>query len=125
MDSRRATTICNRSAIQILWKIVPIVLIVYVIRIYQETPLPDYTNILTSILLSLDREGLIKSGPDLSPEDLSGAHWPINRQPYLLETSLPGVFAIGDVRSGSIKRVASAVGEGSIAISFIHKVLQE
>ena len=75
--------------------------------------------------ISLDREGFIKSGPDLSPEDLSGAHWPINRQPYLLETSLPGVFAVGDVRSGSIKRVASAVGEGSIAISFIHKVLQE
>ena len=75
--------------------------------------------------VSLDREGFIKSGPDLSPEDLSGTHWPINRQPYLLETSLPGVFAVGDVRSGSIKRVASAVGEGSIAISFIHKVLQE
>ncbi|HMG39569.1 MAG TPA: FAD-dependent oxidoreductase [Nitrososphaeraceae archaeon] len=75
--------------------------------------------------VSLDREGFIKSGPDLSPEDLSEAHWPINRQPYLLETSLPGVFAIGDVRSGSIKRVASAVGEGSIAISFIHKVLRE
>jgi thioredoxin reductase (NADPH) len=47
------------------------------------------------------------------------------RQPYLLETSLPGVFAVGDVRGGSIKRVASAVGEGSIAISFVHKVLQE
>jgi thioredoxin reductase (NADPH) len=75
--------------------------------------------------VSLDREGFIKSGPDLSPEDLSGTHWPTNRQPYLLETSLPGVFAVGDVRSGSIKRVASAVGEGSIAISFIHKVLQE
>ena len=59
--------------------------------------------------VSLDREGFIKSGSDLSPEDLSGAHWPINRQPYLLETSLPGVFAVGDVRSGSIKRVASAV----------------
>jgi hypothetical protein len=47
------------------------------------------------------------------------------RQPYLLETSLPGVFSVGDVRGGSIKRVASAVGEGSIAISFVHQVLQE
>ena len=56
---------------------------------------------------------------------LGTARWPLARAPYLLETSLPGVFAVGDVRSGSIKRVASAVGEGSIAISFIHKVLQE
>ena len=63
--------------------------------------------------------------PLLSPDDLSAAHWPLARPPYLLETSLPGVFAVGDVRGGSIKRVASAVGEGSIAISFVHQVLQE
>ena len=75
--------------------------------------------------LVLDAKGFIKTGPDLSPEDLSAAHWPLARQPYLLETSLPGVFAVGDVRGGSIKRVASAVGEGSIAISFVHQVLQE
>ncbi|MGB8936614.1 MAG: hypothetical protein WCC17_16090 [Candidatus Nitrosopolaris sp.] len=50
---------------------------------------------------------------------------PIILAPYLLETSLPGVFAVGDVRGGSVKRVASAVGEGSIAISFVHKALQE
>jgi thioredoxin reductase (NADPH) len=56
---------------------------------------------------------------------MSTAHWPLARKPYLLEASLPGVFAVGDVRGGSIKRVASAVGEGSIAISFVHKVLQE
>jgi thioredoxin reductase (NADPH) len=73
----------------------------------------------------LDSKGFIKTGPDLSPEDLSAASWPLPRPPYLLETSLPGVFAIGDVRGGSIKRVASAVGEGSIAISFVHQVLQE
>jgi thioredoxin reductase len=54
---------------------------------------------------------------DLSPENLSAAHWPLGRSPYLLETSLPGVFAVGDVRGGSIKRIASAVGEGSIAPS--------
>jgi thioredoxin reductase (NADPH) len=75
--------------------------------------------------VALDAKGFIKTGPDLSPEDLSSARWPLARPPYLLETSLPGVLAIGDVRGGSIKRVASAVGEGSIAISFLHQVLQE
>ena len=75
--------------------------------------------------VALDAKGFIKTGPDLSPENLSAARWPLARPPYLLETSLPGVFAVGDVRGGSIKRVASAVGEGSIAISFVHKVLQE
>jgi thioredoxin reductase (NADPH) len=73
----------------------------------------------------LDAKGFIKTGPDLLPENLSAARWPLARQPHLLETSLPGVFAVGDVRGGSIKRIASAVGEGSIAISFVHKVLQE
>ena len=73
----------------------------------------------------LDSKGFIKTGPDLSSEYLSAVNWPLARQPYLLETSLPEIFAVGDVRSGSIKRVASAVGEGSIAISFIHQVLQE
>jgi thioredoxin reductase (NADPH) len=75
--------------------------------------------------ITLDDKGFIKTGPDLSTENLSAAGWPLTRQPYLLETSLPGVFAVGDVRGGSIKRVASAVGEGSIAISFVHQVLQE
>jgi thioredoxin reductase (NADPH) len=73
----------------------------------------------------LDDKGFIKTGIDLSPDNLITASWPLTRQPYLLETSLPGVFAVGDVRGGSIKRVASAVGEGSIAISFVHKALQE
>jgi len=75
--------------------------------------------------ITLDAKGFVKTGSDLSPENLSAAHWPLVRPPYLLETSLPGVFAVGDVRGGSIKRVASAVGEGSIAISFVHQVLQE
>ena len=74
--------------------------------------------------LVLDTKSFIKTGPDLSPENLSAARWPLTRQPFLLETSLPGIFAVGDVRGGSIKRVASAVGEGSIAISLIHKVLE-
>jgi thioredoxin reductase (NADPH) len=75
--------------------------------------------------VALDAKGFIKTGPALSPEDLRAAHWPLARQPYLLETSLAGVFAVGDVRGGSVKRVASAVGEGSIAISLVHQVLQE
>jgi thioredoxin reductase (NADPH) len=75
--------------------------------------------------ITLDSKGFIKTGLDLSPENLIAARWPLARQPYLLEASLPGVFAVGDVRGGSIKRVASAVGEGSIAISFVHKLLQE
>jgi thioredoxin reductase (NADPH) len=72
----------------------------------------------------LDEQGFIKTGHDLAPEDLAGIVWP-KRPPFLLETSLPGVFAVGDVRSGNIKRVASAVGEGSIVVSFVHRVLAE
>ena len=75
--------------------------------------------------IALDAKGFINTGPDLSQENLNASSWPLTRQPYLLETSLPNVFAVGDVRGGNIKRVASAVGEGSIAISFVHKVLQE
>jgi thioredoxin reductase (NADPH) len=75
--------------------------------------------------VALDAKGFIKTGPDLTPEDLAGAQWPLERPPYLLETSRPGVFAVGDVRCGNIKRVASAVGEGSIAISFVHRVLAD
>jgi thioredoxin reductase (NADPH) len=75
--------------------------------------------------VALDNKGFIMTGSDLSEENLSDSGWPLARQPYLLETSLPGVFAVGDARGGSIKRVASAVGEGSTAISLVHKVLQE
>lgn len=75
--------------------------------------------------LTLDARGFIKTGPDLSREELNAARWPLSRPPHLLETSRPGVFAVGDVRAGNIKRVASAVGEGSIAVSFVHQVLQE
>ncbi len=75
--------------------------------------------------LALDEKGFIKTGPDLSADDLARAAWPSTRPPFLLETSRPGIFAVGDVRSGNIKRVASAVGEGSIAIAFTHRVLQQ
>jgi thioredoxin reductase (NADPH) len=73
--------------------------------------------------VALDGRGFIKTGPDLSPEDLVTSGWPLARSPYLLETNRPGVFAVGDVRGGNIKRVASAVGEGSIAVAFVHQVL--
>ncbi len=75
--------------------------------------------------LTLDAKGFIKTGPDLSKEELEAADWPLKRLPYLLETSRPRIFAVGDVRSGNVKRVASAVGEGSIAVSFVHRALAE
>jgi thioredoxin reductase (NADPH) len=75
--------------------------------------------------LVLDDRGFIKTGDVLIEEELRRAGWPLARRPYLLETSCPRVFAAGDVRSGSVKRVASAVGEGSICVQFIHRVLAE
>jgi thioredoxin reductase (NADPH) len=71
----------------------------------------------------LDERGFIKTGSALTREDLDAAQWPLARAPHLLETSRPAVFAIGDVRGGNVKRVASAVGEGSIAVAFVHQVL--
>jgi thioredoxin reductase (NADPH) len=73
----------------------------------------------------LDEKGFVKTGADLSLEELARAKWPLVRAPYLLETSRPGIFAVGDVRSGNVKRVASAVGEGSIAVAFVHQVLHQ
>ena len=67
----------------------------------------------------------MKTGPDLSPEDLARSKWSLARPPYLLETCRPGIFAVGDVRGGNVKRVASAVGEGSIAVAFVHQVLRQ
>jgi thioredoxin reductase (NADPH) len=75
--------------------------------------------------VALDANGFIRTGSDLTKADLAAARWPLARAPHLLETSLPGVFAVGDVRAGNVKRVASAVGEGSIAVSFVHQVLKE
>jgi len=93
-------------------------------RIFVMTGADPNTSWLNGCLV-LDAKGFIKTGSDLSPENLSATGWSLKRQPYLLETSLPGVFAAGDVRGGSIKRVASAVGEGSTVISFVHKIIQE
>ena len=75
--------------------------------------------------VALDSKGFVKTGTDLSQGDLVAAHWPLTRAPFVLETSLPGVFAVGDVRSSSMKRVASAVGEGASAVALVHRVLQQ
>jgi len=75
--------------------------------------------------LALDSKGFIKTGSALTTDELTAAKWPLRRAPHLLETSLPGVLAVGDVRSGSTKRVASAVGEGSIAVATVHQILAE
>ena len=71
--------------------------------------------------VALDSKGFVKTGTDLSQADLVAAHWPLTRAPFVLETSLPGVFAVGDVRSSSMKRVASAVGEGASAVALVHQ----
>jgi thioredoxin reductase (NADPH) len=73
--------------------------------------------------IALDSSGFIKTGADLAADDLDSAIWPPGRRPYLFETSVPGVFAVGDIRSGSVKRVASAVGEGSVVVQLVHRVL--
>jgi thioredoxin reductase (NADPH) len=74
--------------------------------------------------VAMDNKGFILTGRDLDPV-LNDYHWPLPRAPLMLETSQPGVFAVGDVRAGNVKRVASAVGEGSIAISLVHRVLAD
>jgi thioredoxin reductase (NADPH) len=75
--------------------------------------------------VALDEKGFVRTGSDLSAQDLTSARWPLTRAPQLLETSVAGVFAVGDVRSGSAKRVASAVGEGSVCVQLVHRALQE
>jgi len=75
--------------------------------------------------LQLDEKKFVKTGADLLPEDLVTAHWPLPRRPYLMESSIPGVFCVGDARAASVKRVASAVGEGSICIQLVHRALGE
>jgi thioredoxin reductase (NADPH) len=71
-----------------------------------------------------DDNGFVLTGPDLLIEGQLPAEWPLERQPYFLETSAPGVFAAGDVRGQSVKRVASAVGEGAMAVTLVHRYLE-
>ncbi len=75
--------------------------------------------------VELDDHGFVKTGTQLQAEDLASGAWPLPRRPYLLETSAPGVFAAGDARAGSTKRIASAVGEGSSCVQFVHQCLKE
>ena len=70
-----------------------------------------------------DEEGYLVTGPDLGRGDTLPSNWSLNREPYYLETSMPGVFAAGDVRHSSIKRLASAVGEGAMVVAFVHRYL--
>ncbi len=71
--------------------------------------------------IALDRHGYVLTGSDVR----AAGRWELERDPYLLETSVPGIFACGDVRFGPVKRVAAAVGEGSMAIAFVHQYLKE
>ncbi len=75
--------------------------------------------------VALDDKGFVKTGTDLTAEDLSRTRWPVTRAPFLFETNRHRVFAVGDVRSGSVKRVASAVGEGSVCVQLVHRALAE
>jgi thioredoxin reductase (NADPH) len=76
-------------------------------------------------IIERDERGFILTGRDLLPEGKRPKGWTLAREPGLLETNIPGVFAVGDVRHGSIKRVASGVGEGSVAIQFVHQYLSK
>jgi thioredoxin reductase (NADPH) len=71
-----------------------------------------------------DERGFVLAGPDLVAEGQRPAGWPLDRAPYHLETSVPGVFVAGDVRAESAKRVASAVGEGAMAVMLVHRYLE-
>ena len=92
-------------------------------HVFMMTGASPRTNWLKGCL-ALDDKGFILTGRDLD-EITTGPAWQLRRGPLMLETSLPGVFAVGDIRSGSVKRVASAVGEGAIAVSLLHRVLAE
>ena len=76
-------------------------------------------------LVRRDPKGFVLTGADLTDDDGELRNWPLQRDPYPFETSVPGIFAAGDVRSGSVKRVASGVGEGSVAVSSVHRYLAE
>ncbi len=76
-------------------------------------------------VIERDERGFILSGPDLMRDGKPPKGWPLDRDPGLLETSVPGIFVVGDVRHGSVKRVASGVGEGSVAVSFVHQYLSK
>lgn len=103
-------------------------------RMTNETETVDATRLFIFIgaepqtdwlegVVARDSHGFLLTGPDLMAGGKRPKGWPLDRDPYLLETSVPGIFAGGDVRRGSIKRVASGVGEGAMAVSFVHQYL--
>jgi thioredoxin reductase (NADPH) len=75
--------------------------------------------------LALDEKGFVRTGTDLDANDMTSGRWPLTRQPYMFETTVPRIFAVGDVRCGSVKRVAAAVGEGSACVQLVHRALAE
>lgn len=83
-----------------------------------------YTEWLTDVLC-LDPKGFVLTGRELQYSDYYKTHWKEPREPMILETVVPGIFAAGDVRSGAMNRVASAVGEGALSISLVHRYLSE
>ena len=81
-----------------------------------------YTDWISN-LIAVDPQCYVLTGPDLDKVRADGARWPLKREPFWLEASVPGVFVAGDVRHRSMKRIASATGEGAMAIHFIHQYL--
>ncbi len=82
-----------------------------------------HTDFLQGVV-QLTERGFVPTGPDITGDGTRPRHWPLDRDPFLLETSVPGIFAAGDVREGAVRRVASAVGQGSVVVSFVHRYLE-
>ena len=87
--------------------------------------LPRHFCLDSGNVVERDERGFILTGADLIRDGQPPKGWPLERDPFLLETNVPGVFAVGDVTHGSVKRVASGVGEGSVAVQFIHQYLSK
>jgi thioredoxin reductase (NADPH) len=93
----------------------------YLFVFIGAAPLTDWLD----GVVARDARGFVLSGPDLSAEGKPPRGWPLDRAPYHLETSVPGVFVAGDARAESAKRVASAVGEGAMAVMLVHRYLEK